>query len=128
MTYYQPVAICIHKTGNFRVSGPDYYDLETCYHIGDSVNVLFSGESPRSSEFLNLSGFWFSNYIYKLMFLTGFSIFIYSFIYKSQRLIIRFQKKNDEKFVQLTAAEKDPALIKKLKWAREAMFKKRRRQ
>ena len=128
ITKFHPFAAFQHGNLMYTIQGPIYYDMEACPQVGEEVTIIYNPQNPIDAKFLNLTGFWFNNYIWKILILLAFLILITTFIKKDQKLILRYRKNPGEKIVEMTVSEEQLKAKKIVNWARSRMmFGKRKR-
>ncbi|MBK9192675.1 MAG: hypothetical protein IPM77_14915 [Crocinitomicaceae bacterium] len=128
VTRFYPYAEFQHGDFIYTIQGPTYYDMESCPGVSDKVNIIYDPENPIDAKFLNLTGFWFNNYIWKILILLAFLILITTFIKKDQKIIFRYRRNPGEKIIEITVSEEQHKAQKIANWARSRMmFGKRKR-
>lgn len=125
---YYPFAQFQYGDFIYTVQGPVYYDMESCPKVSDKVTIIFDPDNPSDAKFLNLTGFWFNRYIWKILILLSFLILITTFLKKDQKIIIRYKKNAGKKRIEVTVSDEQLKAKKIANWVKSKMiFSKRRR-
>lgn len=125
--YYVPVAEYTVSQTKYLLKGPGYSDKKMTEWYRDTVTIIYDPAVPSDASFLTVTAFWFPQYMQKLVILMVLCIAIYSFFHRTQFLVIRYHRINDEPILELTKTVKDQNLKTRLKRARESMYRNPRR-
>jgi len=125
ITKYRPLAEYTVNNLTYTLGGPVYYEVQTAPLVGDKVTILYDPSEPEDAHFLNLSGFWFKQYLLKLFILLVITIGIYHFLHPQQMLFIRAKRANSEKYIELTKRPTDAKKSKLLNWIQMSKGKRR---
>lgn len=125
---YHPYAEFVVDNELYRFVGPTYYEYQTCPLVGDRVKIIYNPNNPTDAKFYNLSGFWFKGYLWKIMLMIGCIVFIFSWIKKDQKVVLRFKPKSNEKMVETTPSAEDAKMKKIRKWVRDHPLSGKRRR